>query len=101
MSDDKPRPMDDPDIDARQFLFRTMHEPSLDLAVRMDAADKLLQLGLGDYREEEVHITIRTRGPRLEDLTAEMKRDHLLGKRRDELGIVDPRNADWDCKGHA
>jgi hypothetical protein len=76
--------MDDPDIDARQFLFRTMHEPSLDLAVRMDAADKLLQLGLGNYREEEVHITIRG------------GIEHPLSRRRAELRVVDP--AYWDIK---
>jgi hypothetical protein len=103
MSDNKSRPMDEPDIDARQFLSRVMHEPTVDLKDRMSAADILLQLGLGNYREEEVHITIRggiSHSPRLEDLSLEMQREHLWGKRRNGLRSIDPVIAYWDVKGH-
>jgi hypothetical protein len=97
MAEAKTRPMDEPDIDARQFLSRVMHEPTVALEDRMRAADILLSLGLGDYKEEVVNITIRTRDPRLEDLSAEKRLDNLLGRRRYEP--VDRCVAYWDMKG--
>jgi hypothetical protein len=68
--------MDAQDIDARQFLARVMHETSLDLAVRIKAADKLLQLGLGHYREQHIRIRINGGMPEVtlvEDPAIDMK----------------------------
>jgi hypothetical protein len=73
--------MDDPDIDARQFLARVMHETTLDLAVRMEAADKLLQVGCGHYREQHIRITINGGIPM--------------------LGVADADRIQMKVKGHA
>jgi hypothetical protein len=104
MSTDTPRPFDDPDITATQFLARVMHDNSLDLAVRMEAAEKLLQMGLGNYREQVLRITINgglSRSPRLEDFSPGMQRDLRWIKRCFELGIEDPDIDNLEIAGHA
>jgi hypothetical protein len=83
MSDAKPRPMDDPDISATRFLVAVMHDTSVDLKERMTAADLLCKIGLGNYRERVVRITINggLSGSRLEGFSPEMQRDLLWIKR--------------------
>jgi hypothetical protein len=41
-----PRPMDAPDILPLEFLFAIMHDPTVDLRHRVDAAVKLMELGM-------------------------------------------------------
>jgi hypothetical protein len=109
MSDARtPRPMNEVNITSTAFLFAVMHDPTLPLHARMDAAVKLIQLGLGNYSNQpELRISITgglsaTPGiPGLEDFSPEMQRDLLWIKRCYELGIVDPDIDNWDIKkGH-
>jgi hypothetical protein len=79
-----------------------MHDTKLSLSIRMEAAGKLMRMGLGDFREQHIHITIRGgMPPRLEDFTPELQRDLLWIKRCFELGIEDPDINNLDVKGHA
>jgi hypothetical protein len=77
------------------FCFRTMHDVSLSLTVRMDAAGKLMKMGVGNYKEQHIHITIRGGMPRkrrLEDFCPEMQRDLLWIKWCYENGMLVPRH---------
>jgi hypothetical protein len=59
MNDTASRPKDEPNISPLEFLFAVMHDPTCDLQHRMNAAVKLLELGMGGYsRVPEVHIKI-------------------------------------------
>jgi hypothetical protein len=101
MAEAEPRPYDEPDIDALQFLARVMHDTTVDLKDRMTAADLLMQMGLANYKEETVTITIRggiERGPQLKDFSPELQRDLLRIKRCYQL--IDPY-VDWETKGNA
>ena len=57
---------DDPDLDSVGFLLAVMHDTSLALAIRMDAADKLLPL----YQKPQPIQTIKITGG-LSELTHE------------------------------
>jgi hypothetical protein len=101
------RPYDAPDIDALQFLSRVMHDTTVDLKDRMTAADLLMQMGLANYKEETVTITIRggmplraprSGSPQLKDFSPELQRDLLRIKRSYQL--IDPY-VDWEVKGNA
>ena len=57
---------DDPSLSAVDFLLAVMHDQTLSLAIRMDAADKLLPI----YRDPPQTLNIRITGG-LGDLTHE------------------------------
>jgi hypothetical protein len=58
----QPRAVDAPDISATRFLVAVMHDRSLDIQTRMNAADQLCRMGLGIYKEREIRITINVGG---------------------------------------
>jgi hypothetical protein len=93
MTDTASRPMDEPNISPLEFLFAVMHDPACDLQHRIDAAVKLLELGMGQYSHvPKVHITIRGG---LEHSTLKVQPDFQWHRRvyKDLYG--------WDVKGHA
>jgi hypothetical protein len=105
MSNAEPRP----DIAAKEFLFEVMHDKTADLRDRVNAAGKLIKMGMGDYSGvPRVHITIRgglpgglPRKKRFEDFSPEMQRDLLWIKFCYENGMLDPNLENWEVAGNA
>jgi len=60
--DPEPHAYDDPNISPRQFLLAVMHDLSVPLSARMDAATKLLYLPPEPPPPPEPRLTIRIEG---------------------------------------
>jgi hypothetical protein len=65
VADEQEHRYNDPTLTSKQFLREMMHDPTLSLGVRMDAAIKLLPLELEDgdlLISRDVALTIRITG---------------------------------------